>query len=742
MNIIKIILYFTLIYLVPLNGQSIWTKIMEDPSYRFDNFDMNDKGDIALSLANKYIIIELTEGGNNIKEYLYSDKPYNYIYVDKKVLYSKKGEMDIYDSFYSKVSRISREKGKIYKTIRPIPYILSHYNNQDNSRYINSLSSIEKYDSAWNFESEIFKTNRLIFDCFLFDENANYIVHETNDNNAAVTKFNSKTYETQKLFDLPFGTGFAFVVTSDGRLLSTKKGLFSNSKDQRIKIDYRDSSEFKFITFMSYGKDGNLYMRSDEDMYYSKDEGYHWQKLTHLSAKLPKLQTRTLNKVPMFMVYDTSFAALLVNDLTENDGFYYIRAGDKDWQKLDLKFNSRYFNKLDYSKKKNLYASDNELNFIEDKLLKSTDEGKSWEILKYQGHDISYHELINETIYGSSLDSIGRTIGIYSNDEGFTWSRTNVPGLDDRKFYFIYHFKIGKNILAKVGRQESNLTPEDIAYYYLSEDNGKSWKYLYTQGLYTAEDSRKFDLNNNLYYYDWNIGIDSLYISRDYGKTKEIDPRFSQFTGCYGLNFNQDGSVFILASKNKEAVKLYKTSDYINYVELDCVWNKIGHNGLVLNNNYYPTVLGYDIEHGVWISQDGGHNWIEYNDGLKFWPEAFNLFNHSILLDDGRALLSINYDGLYKTSWPLNTTHFEVKNDKPFLHPNPFQNNLALSKTVDLTFPVQLRISDLHGKHVYSQILNSYDELLQCHAITNGIYLAELIQHNKSIAKQKLVKLK
>ena len=77
-----------------------------------------------------------------------------------------------------------------------------------------------------------------------------------------------------------------------------------------------------------------------------------------------------------------------------------------------------------------------------------------------------------------------------------------------------------------------------------------------------------------------------------------------------------------------------------------------------------------------------------------------------------------------------------------FLHPNPFQNNLALSKTVDLTFPVQLRISDLHGKHVYSQILNSYDELLQCHAITNGIYLAELIQHNKSIAKQKLVKLK
>ena len=498
MNIIKIILYFTLIYLVPLNGQSIWTKIMEDPSYRFDNFDMNDKGDIALSLANKYIIIELTEGGNNIKEYLYSDKPYNYIYVDKKVLYSKKGEMDIYDSFYSKVSRISREKGKIYKTIRPIPYILSHYNNQDNSRYINSLSSIEKYDSAWNFESEIFKTNRLIFNCFLFDENANYIVHETNDNNVAVTKFNSKTYETQKLFDFPFGTGFAFVVTSDGRLLSTKKGLFSNSKDQRIKIDYRDSSEFKFITFMSYGKDGNLYMRSDEDMYYSKDEGYHWQKLTHLSAKLPKLQTRTLNKVPMFMVYDTSFAALLVNDLTENDGFYFIRAGDKVWQKLDLKFNTRYFNKLDYSKKKNLYASDNELNFIEDKLLKSTDEGKSWEILKYQGHDISYHELINETIYGSSLDSIGRTIGIYSNDEGFTWSRTNVPGLDDRKFYFIYHFKIGKNILAKVGRQESNLTPEDIAYYYLSEDNGKSWKYLYTQGLYTAEDSRKFDLNNNL----------------------------------------------------------------------------------------------------------------------------------------------------------------------------------------------------------------------------------------------------
>lgn len=266
MNIIKIILYFTLIYLVPLNGQSIWTKIMEDPSYRFDNFDMNDKGDIALSLANKYIIIELTEGGNNIKEYLYSDKPYNYIYVDKKVLYSKKGEMDIYDSFYSKVSRISREKGKIYKTIRPIPYILSHYNNQDNSRYINSLSSIEKYDSAWNFESEIFKTNRLIFNCFLFDENANYIVHETNDNNVAVTKFNSKTYETQKLFDFPFGTGFAFVVTSDGRLLSTKKGLFSNSKDQRIKIDYRDSSEFKFITFMSYGKDGNLYMRSDEDI--------------------------------------------------------------------------------------------------------------------------------------------------------------------------------------------------------------------------------------------------------------------------------------------------------------------------------------------------------------------------------------------------------------------------------------------------------------------------------------------
>jgi hypothetical protein len=742
MNVIKIILYFTLIYLVPLNGQSIWTKIMEDPSYRFDNFDMNDKGDIALSLANKYVIIELTERGNKIKEYPYSDKPYNYIYVDKKVLYSHNGDLNIYDFFSRQLLKISRKNSNIYKAYKNIYYIYSYYNDNYNNHYVNDLQSINLYDSLWNLKSELFNSTGIILGMYFYDDLNNYFLYETSNINVAVTKFNRKTYDTQKLFDFPFGTGFAFVVTSDGRLLSSKKGLFSNSKDQRIKIDYRDSSEFKFITFMSYGKDGNLYMRSDEDMYYSKDEGYHWQKLTHLSAKLPKLQTRTLNKVPTFMVYDTSFAALLVNDLTENDGFYYIRAGDKDWQKLDLKFNTRYFNKLDYSKKKNLFASDNELNFIEDKLLKSTDEGKTWEILKYQGRDISYHELINETIYGSSLDSIGRTIGIYSNDEGLTWSRTNVPGLDDRKFYFIYHFKIGKNILAKVGRQESNLTPEDIAYYYLSEDNGNSWKYLYTQGLYTAEDSRKFDLNNNVYYYDWILGIDSLYISRDYGKTKEIDPRFSQFTGCYGLNFNQDGSVFILASKNKEAVKLYKTSNYINFVELDCVWNKIGHNGLILNNNYYPTVLGYDIEHGVWISQDGGHNWIEYNDGLKFLPEAFNLFKHSILLDDRRALLSINYDGLYKTSWPLNTTHFEVKNDKAFLHPNPFQNNLALSKTVDLTFPVQLRISDLHGKHVYSQILNSYDELLQCHAITNGIYLAELIQHNNSIAKQKLVELK
>ena len=54
-------------------SQQIWSKITDDHSYHIDNIAMNSRGDVALSLANKHVIIELTDKGRTIREYAYTD---------------------------------------------------------------------------------------------------------------------------------------------------------------------------------------------------------------------------------------------------------------------------------------------------------------------------------------------------------------------------------------------------------------------------------------------------------------------------------------------------------------------------------------------------------------------------------------------------------------------------------------------------------------------------------------------
>lgn len=84
-------------------------------------------------------------------------------------------------------------------------------------------------------------------------------------------------------------------------------------------------------------------MRSENDFYYSNDEGLTWQRLFHFN--------RNLQGVTKFVAFDTSFAAALINNNAINDEFYIIRSGENEWQKVDLDINTREFSVLQYSKK-------------------------------------------------------------------------------------------------------------------------------------------------------------------------------------------------------------------------------------------------------------------------------------------------------------------------------------------------------------------------------------------------------
>lgn len=81
----------------------------------------------------------------------------------------------------------------------------------------------------------------------------------------------------------------------------------------------------------------------------------------------------------------------------------------------------------------------------------------------------------------------------------------------------------------------------------------------------------------------------------------------------------------------------------------------------------------------------------------------------------------------------------EMKSEQLTVYPNPAQNNVTIEFDVPSTEKVEMQITDMNGKLIYSESLSgttNYKKVLSTEQIPNGIYLLDVKQNGFHIQKK------
>jgi hypothetical protein len=87
----------------------------------------------------------------------------------------------------------------------------------------------------------------------------------------------------------------------------------------------------------------------------------------------------------------------------------------------------------------------------------------------------------------------------------------------------------------------------------------------------------------------------------------------------------------------------------------------------------------------------------------------------------------------------LNVSDEIAPNIKVLVSPNPFNNFTNISVKGADESAIEIMVMDVAGRKVLNQISESNLIQLQTSNLARGLYLYELKQHNKTIAKGKMI---
>lgn len=159
----------------------------------------------------------------------------------------------------------------------------------------------------------------------------------------------------------------------------------------------------------------------------------------------------------------------------------------------------------------------------------------------------------------------------------------------------------------------------------------------------------------------------------------------------------------------------------------------------VLPNTFYIAADG-----GVFITRDGGQNWMIYGTGLPHAP-AFELYLHN---PTRRLTVGTFGRSMYTISLPSNTGQENTYDIEAGLRawPNPVGNQLTVSLSLDQPADGEVSIWDLGGRKIkvlYKGKLNAGERIIewnQCGEIPAGAYLIRIESRyiNQAIKIQKL----
>lgn len=733
----KSLLSFSICFISTFNliAQSIWSKLNYESSIKIENMYMSKIGDVALAMKDKDIIIEITKYGTELKNYEFNDVFYNpNTELYKDVFYNDKNALFIrYFIGGNHLYSIDKTNSKKILIKDYLVYLDKVKWDKNGTAYSYDFSAVSTFTSDWSKEKVIFMpviNQTSISNIFPYDELHNYIVVQSYNKYNYLYNLNRQTEKATLLWEdnlyLPRNN---FIVTSSGTFIyGDNNGLYKNEGQGFVNIDFDSSVREANINLVSFDKKGNIIIQSNKDFYWSPDEGLSWTKLSKFHTDL---------KFTQIEVYDSSFAVALVTDQANHQSVFVNNQDNNSWNKLEINYNIRCMSNIIEANNGTLFANDDEDNGVgAGVLLKSYNQGRNWEPVEFEGKEIFSVFNKKGVLFGTSRERMFIYHPVISIDNGETWKNIEFPFKELSVFDQVILEPINDKILAFFSFTSTN---KDTLIVLQSTDNGEHWNYLYNRKQSSDPKIRWRSIDKNDNIYDWTYIDLPVYVSNNYMLTHEIDHRFDSFKHLNYIYFNSDGSAFVVGSMNASFdYKLFKTTDFIHFDSLDVPFMKYF---TFLNVDYYPLVFASSFDKGIWYSRDGGTSWQDYSDGLLLYPKNYSQFKDFTILQDSTAMTSICYDGLYKTSWKVNSSDLDIEPTGIF-YPNPFHDILHLKYDDNIHLPFTLSIYDAQLKCIQKlQIINK-DEIISIKStIPSGILFYRLESNNRIIATGKLLKI-
>lgn len=368
----------------------------------------------------------------------------------------------------------------------------------------------------------------------------------------------------------------------------------------------------------------------------------------------------------------------------------------------------------------------------------SDNRGASWLGISETFPVGSYNDIIQagKTLYFFTSDPINwlAPMSAYrSEDKGLTWATMTVP-LND---LFTLHFQADTTLF--LFRNAGNGIPSP---FYRSDNHGVTWQSLTSNlpvyGVYDLWSTQGFAANATKMYMLGNDGYKGIkcYRSDDRGMSWTSDVTGLSGTVNFGdAIYEANGSFYIRQGVSGGKDVLYRHTG--------TSWQVLSGAGLPAmaiymlygSNNH----LFASTPKGVYISTDGGDNWIELNDGFNGTP-----FVRGMAMVGDTLFSGNHYDGIWMhASIAAGVTDLSVAGSNVF--PNPADVQATLRYTYPETGTGELAVYALTGalmeerKIVYSSANSEQDISIETADYPEGMYTYRLVFPDRAVCGKLLV---
>lgn len=343
-------------------------------------------------------------------------------------------------------------------------------------------------------------------------------------------------------------------------------------------------------------------------------------------------------------------------------------------------------------------------------IVRTNDGGKTWNFDKNSFRDDLY--MLSFANKDTGLVIVTNNYAYFTNNGGKTFSKENwvVPIIGHEQSYD--YFMVNRNIIYTVG-SKTKVTK--------TIDGGNFWK--------PYED---FNFSNSINDITC-LGADTCFACGDVAKIiKTVDGGITWIDQEVLLNNNFNVVTFLNANYGfiggQNGILIKTTDGGKNWKELNSKLNKS-----IITIYFLDKLIGYAASNDGIISKtvDGGESWNLINTNTQ----TFYYIN-KIFFKDNTTIFALIDSEIYEfdLSKVISTKmDFEVDNNNYQVYPNPVNNFLYISGTLNTIETIELL--DISGKTLI--IANNYKEKgIFVNQLNSGIYLLKITSNKKIITKK------